>query len=78
MRSYNLGSILVREVSAPAQMLERSGRMAARQGVDHVLIQLYHRRGTGVVRTDRAEAEIGPSDFVIYDLAQPVATRRRR
>ncbi|QRE75251.1 helix-turn-helix domain-containing protein [Methylobacterium aquaticum] len=72
MRSYNLGSILVGEVSAPAQMLERSGRMAARQGVDHVLIQLY-RRGTGVVRTDRAEVEIGPSDFVIYDLAQPVA-----
>lgn len=72
MRSYNLGSILVGEVSAPAQRLERSGRTAALQGIDHVLIQFY-RRGTSVVRTERAEAEIGPSDFVIYDLAQPVS-----
>lgn len=72
MRSYNLGSIIVGEVSAPAQMLERSGRTAARQGVDHVLIQLY-RRGRSLVRTDRGEAEIGPSAFVVYDLAQPVA-----
>ncbi|MGE7416404.1 helix-turn-helix domain-containing protein [Methylobacterium tarhaniae] len=72
MRSYNLGSVLVGEISAPAQMLERNGRTAARQGIDHVLIQFY-RRGRSEVRTDRSEAVINPSDFVIYDLAQPVA-----
>ncbi|MFH6781995.1 helix-turn-helix domain-containing protein [Methylobacterium sp. MA0201] len=71
MRSYNLGSVLVGEVSAPAQRLERSARMVERQGVDHVLIQLY-RSGTSTIRTDRSETRINPSDFVLYDLAQPV------
>jgi AraC-like DNA-binding protein len=72
MQSYNLGTVLIGEVSAPAQMLERTARTAARQGVDHVLIQFY-RSGTSRVRTDRGEAAAGPSDFVVYDLAQPIA-----
>lgn len=72
MRSYNLGTVLVGEVSAPAQTLERSARTAAQQGLDHVLIQFY-RSGTSVVRTERGEAEVRPQDFVVYDLAQPVS-----
>ncbi|WP_162559756.1 helix-turn-helix domain-containing protein [Methylobacterium radiodurans] len=72
MRSYNLGTVLVGEVSAPAQSLERSARKAAAQGLDHVLVQ-YYRGGTSVVRTERGEAEVRPSDFVVYDLAQPIS-----
>ena len=71
MRSYNLGLVLVGEVSAPAQALERTARMAAAQGVDHVLMQFY-RSGTSVVRTERGEERVRPSDFVICDLAQPI------
>ncbi len=72
MRSYNLGTVLVGEVSAPAQNLERTARMAAAQGIDHVLMQ-YQRSGTSVVRTERGETAVGPSDFVICDLAQPIS-----
>lgn len=72
MRSYNLGTVLVGEVSAPAQTLERTARTTAAQGLDHLLIQFY-RSGTSVVRTERGEAEVRPSDFVVYDLAQPVS-----
>ncbi len=74
MRSYNLGTVLVGEVSAPAQTLERTARTTAAQGLDHLLIQFY-RSGTSVVRTERGEAEVRPSDFVVYDLAQPVSSR---
>ncbi len=73
MCSYNLGNVLVGEMSAPAQKLERSARKAAQQGIDHVLIQLY-RRGTSRLRTRHREVEVRPSDFVVYDLAQPVET----
>ena len=71
MRTYNLGPGLVGEVSAPAQKLVRSAATAARQGVDHVLIQLY-RSGSGLTRTERGEHKVDASDFVVYDLAQPI------
>jgi AraC-like DNA-binding protein len=72
MRSYNLGSILVGDLSAPAQNLGRSPRMIAQQGVDHLLIQIC-RSGTGRIDTGRTTVEIGEADCAIYDLAQPVA-----
>ncbi|UHC17161.1 helix-turn-helix domain-containing protein [Methylobacterium currus] len=72
MQSYNLGTVLVGEISAPTQALERTARKAAIQGLDHVLIQFYE-SGSSLIRTDRSEATVSPSDFVVYDLSQPVA-----
>ncbi|WP_171070322.1 helix-turn-helix domain-containing protein [Methylobacterium terricola] len=71
MQSYNLGTVLVGEISAPAQTLERTSRKAAVQGLDHVLIQFYE-NGSSLIRTDRSEVTVRPSDFVVYDLSQSV------
>ena len=71
MDHYHLGEILVGEVRAPANLLERTPRMVAQQGLDHLLLQFYH-SGTSRVETAWGETDVGPHLCVVFDLAQPV------
>lgn len=71
MDNYHLGEILVGDVRAPANILERTSRMVAQQGLDHFLMQFYH-SGTSRVETAWGESDVGPNRCVVFDLAQPV------
>ncbi|KQQ26401.1 hypothetical protein ASF53_20920 [Methylobacterium sp. Leaf123] len=71
MENYHLGELLVGEVRAPAQILERTPRMVAQQGLDHLLLQFYH-SGTSRVEVAWGEADVGPNRCIVFDLAQPV------
>ena len=73
MKSYNLGAMLVGDVSAPAQDLVREARKSARQGVDHVLMQFYTKGRSRIETGEERLAEAGGA--VIYDLSQPVTVR---
>ena len=70
MDNYHLGDLLVGEVRAPAQILERTPRMVAQQGLDHLLLQFYH-SGTSRVEVAWGETDVGPNLCVLFDLAQP-------
>lgn len=70
MDNFHLGELLVGEVRAPAQILERTPRMVAQQGLDHLLIQFYH-SGTARVEAAWGERDVGPNTCVLFDLAQP-------
>ncbi|GJE68549.1 helix-turn-helix domain-containing protein [Methylorubrum podarium] len=70
MDNYHLGELLVGEVRAPAQILERTPRMVAQQGLDHLLLQFYH-SGTSRVEVAWGEADVGPNTCILFDLAQP-------
>lgn len=73
MRSYHLGGVLVGEIEAPAQDLVREARKAARQGVDHVLMQFYTRGRSVVDGRQSHVADAGKA--IVYDLSQPVTLR---
>lgn len=72
MDNYHLGDVLVGEVRAPAQILERTPRMVAQQGLDHLLLQFYH-SGTSRVEVAWGETDVAPNACVLFDLAQPVS-----
>ncbi|KQO90167.1 MAG: helix-turn-helix domain-containing protein [Methylobacteriaceae bacterium] len=71
MDNYHLGDLLVGEVRAPAQILERTPRMVAQQGLDHLLLQFYH-SGTSRVEVAWGETDVARNTCVLFDLAQPV------
>ncbi|MCJ2137537.1 hypothetical protein MKK69_26425 [Methylobacterium sp. J-026] len=71
MRSYHLGDLLVGDVIAPAHALERSPEMVSQQGLDHILLQFYH-RGQSRVETDQGPGAVADVQCVVFDLAQPV------
>lgn len=73
LTTYHFGDILVGGVSAPAQRLERSARMIARQGIDHILIQFFT-TGASRVRATGREAAVQASQMVVFDLSQPVVS----
>ncbi len=71
MTTYHLGEIIVGEVASPAQRLERSTRMIARQGLDHVLVS-FHESGGSRVDTGRRRVAVEGRQGVVLDLSQPV------
>ncbi len=71
LESYHLGELIVGEVFAPAQILERTPRMVAQQGLDLLLLQFYH-SGTSRVEVPWGETDVGPNRCIVFDLAQPV------
>lgn len=71
MDNYHLGDLLVGEVRAPAQILERTPRMVAQQGLDHLLLQFYH-SGTSRVEVAWGETDVAANACILFDLAQPV------
>lgn len=70
MDNYHLGELLIGEVRAPAQILERTPRMVAQQGLDHLLLQFYH-SGTSRVEVAWGETDVVPNACILFDLAQP-------
>ncbi|NEU12735.1 helix-turn-helix domain-containing protein [Methylobacterium sp. BTF04] len=73
LTSYNFGEVILGTVAAPAQRLERSARMIARQGIDHIFIQFY-RSGRSEVTVGRRAGQVQPSQIVVFDLAQPLVS----
>lgn len=71
MTSYHLGNVLVSEFAAPAQNLSREARKAARQGVDHVLLQFYT-SGRSVVAARQEKLAVA-GQVVVCDLSQPIS-----
>ncbi len=72
MTIWHLGEIIVGWVDAPAQRLERSDRLIAQQGLDHVLLQFYE-RGRARVETPRHSGTVEGAQVVVFDLTQPVS-----
>ncbi len=71
LSTFHLGDLIVGEMAAPAQRLERTDPMIARQGLDHVLMQ-FHESGTSRVETARHRGSVAAGQVVLFDLAQPV------
>ncbi len=71
MTNLHLGGILVGDVSTPAQDLERSARKAARQGVDHLVMQFYMKGGCRMT-TDAGSSVAQGRAAIVYDLSQPL------
>ena len=71
MHGYNLGELLIGDVSAPAHILVRSREMIGQQGIDHILLQFY-RRGRSHVETERGSSPVTEVQCIVFDLAQPV------
>lgn len=72
MTTWKIRDVIVSDVVNPAQQLERTGRMIARQGLDHVLLQ-FQERGTSLVRTSDRRSVVEPRQLVVFDLARPVS-----
>lgn len=77
LTNYNFGRVLLGRVSAPAQHLQRSAPMIARQGVDHVLLQFYG-TGEGRVAAGRGASALAAGQVVVIDLSQPVVIEAGR
>jgi AraC-like DNA-binding protein len=77
LTNYNFGQVLLGHVSAPAQRLQRSAPMIARQGVDHVLLQFYG-TGEGRVAAGGAASTVAAGQVVVIDLSQPVVIEAGR
>lgn len=71
MHGYNLGELLIGDVTAPAHILIRTPEMISRQGIDHILLQFY-RKGRSDVETDRRANPVTEVQCIVFDLAQPV------
>jgi AraC-like DNA-binding protein len=71
MRTFFLGNMMIGDVDAPAQILERTARKTAVQGIDHILLQ-FHTHGTSRVERGGHSRTVGPSEVVVYDLSQPI------
>jgi len=72
--TFHLGDMLFCETSVARQRFARTPRMIRRDGMDHFLIQLYHKGGyRGDV--DGESIDLRPGEVSILDFAKPLATQ---
>ncbi|MFJ5678344.1 helix-turn-helix domain-containing protein [Streptomyces sp. NPDC093097] len=72
LTSHRLGTLQVSVVQAGPQRVERSGRLIARGGEDHLTLALQHRGTARLVQAGR-QVELRPGTFAISDAGQPFA-----
>lgn len=70
-RYHHLGDAVLAVFDEPAQTIERPERLAAAQGLDHVVLRTIATGRARVVAGERS-AEAGPGDLVVLHLARPV------
>lgn len=71
---FHLGDMLFCETSVARQRFTRTPRMIRQDGMDHCLIQVYHKGGyRGDVNGEFIE--LRPGEISILDLAKPLATQ---
>ncbi|MFF2615845.1 helix-turn-helix domain-containing protein [Kitasatospora sp. NPDC058046] len=68
--SHRLGAAQVSLVRAGPQRVERSARLIARGGEDHLTLALQH-RGTARLLQDGRQVELRPGTFAISDAGRP-------
>ncbi|UHC16671.1 helix-turn-helix domain-containing protein [Methylobacterium currus] len=68
---YHLGNAIIGLTAASGLRNERSRRLVARMGVDHMAAQL-RMEGQATIRAAGDEAPIGPGDVALLDLSQPL------
>ncbi|MBN8885109.1 MAG: helix-turn-helix domain-containing protein [Rudaea sp.] len=72
--TFHLGDMLFCETSVARQRFARTRRMIRRDGMDHFLIQVYHKGGyRGDV--DGESIDLRPGEVSILDFAKPLATQ---
>ncbi|WP_165371479.1 helix-turn-helix domain-containing protein [Pseudolysobacter antarcticus] len=72
--TFHLGDMLFCETSVARQRFARTPRMIRHDGMDHFLIQLYHKGGyRGDVNGE--SIDLRPGEVSILDLAKPLATQ---
>lgn len=70
-RYHHLGDAVLVAFDGPAQTIERSERLVAAQGIDHVVLRSHTAGGARIMVGGRAEVA-APGDVVLIDLAHPI------
>ncbi len=70
-RYHHLGEAVLVAFDMPAQTTERTARLVAAQGLDHVVLRT-HTCGRARVTAGERVGEAGPGDILVLDLAHPV------
>lgn len=73
--AFHFGSMIAaRTAGSGSYGFERTAEKVARSGIDHFLVQAFI-RGRKQIVDDDGEAEVGPGDVWIFDMARTVRTR---
>ncbi|MFI9274273.1 helix-turn-helix domain-containing protein [Kitasatospora sp. NPDC052896] len=70
IKADRLGAVLVSEVSADANRVDRTARLIARSEGEYLLVGVVE-RGSVVVRQDGRETVLSPGDIACYDTTRP-------
>ncbi|MGH8447497.1 MAG: helix-turn-helix domain-containing protein, partial [Solimonas sp.] len=71
--AWHAGNFVVSDTRFGAQRFERPLRKLRRDGLDHVLLQLYCRGGYAGT-AERQPLRVGPGDVSVLDMTRPVST----
>lgn len=74
LTTCHMGSVLFANSSSKAQQFRRTRQRIARDGLDHVLVQVY-RKGCNVGVCGKTNLNVHPGDLMLLDLGQTVDTR---
>ncbi|MGI9212935.1 MAG: helix-turn-helix domain-containing protein [Methylococcaceae bacterium] len=74
LTTCHMASILFANSSSKAQQFQRTRQKIARDGLDHVLVQVY-RKGCNVGVCGKTNLNVRPGDLMFLDLGQTVDTR---
>ncbi len=72
--AWHLGKVMLGSFSATAMTFERSSRLVAISGIDHVLVQLYL-EGSFVGEAGGRTIRVEPGDICFFDMTSTLSTR---
>lgn len=72
IETYMLGNMLVMQTKSSSQAFKRTSETIARDGVDHILVQLFT-EGGNILYTDNGPVRVYSGDIQVLDMAQPVS-----
>lgn len=72
IETYMLGNMLVMQSKSCSQAFKRTSETIARDGVDHILVQLFT-EGGNILHTEDGPEKVLAGDIQVLDMAQPVA-----
>lgn len=71
IETYMLGNMLVMQTKSSSQAFQRTSETIARDGVDHILVQLFT-EGGNTLFTEDGPIKVLAGDIQVLDMAQPV------